>query len=92
MIDLPWQHASSAAMDQTFGGKLVTDLLLGYKLSDKANVNLTINNLLNVYPDPIDTKGDFVTDLGGRFKWPWEVNQFGFLGTIVKAGVSVKFQ
>jgi iron complex outermembrane receptor protein len=27
-----------------------------------------VNNLLNVYPDLLDTKGDVVTDLGGRFK------------------------
>jgi iron complex outermembrane receptor protein len=32
-----------------------------------------VNNLLNVYPDLLDTKGDVVTDLGGRFKY--EVNQ-----------------
>ena len=35
--------------------------------------------------------GDFVTDLGGRFKYPWEVNQFGFNGTIINAGVSFSF-
>ena len=57
----------------------------------KFGVYATVNNLFNVYPDTIDTKGDFVTDLGGRFKYPWEVNQFGFLGTIVKAGVTFRF-
>jgi iron complex outermembrane receptor protein len=33
-----------------------------------------VNNLLNV--SKLDTKGDVVTDLGGRFKYAWEVNQF----------------
>ncbi len=50
-----------------------------------------MTNIFNVYPDEIEPRSDFVTDLGGRFRYPWEVNQFGFLGTVVKAGVSVKF-
>ncbi|MFP6889823.1 MAG: hypothetical protein VCF07_08760 [Nitrospinota bacterium] len=41
---------------------------------------------LNVYPDPIDVKGDPLMDLGGRFKYPWEVNQFGFNGLLVVRG------
>jgi len=53
-------------------------------------INFTANNLLNVYPEVIDTGGDFVTDLGGRFQYPWEVNQFGFNGMILKAGVNIK--
>ena len=44
-----------------------------------------------MYPDEIDTKGDFVTDLGGRFKYPWEVNQFGFSGTVVSLGLQYRF-
>jgi len=83
--------ANDADYDQIFAGKIITDLNLNYAFSEKVAVNLSVNNLLNVYPDAIDTKGDFVTDLGGRFKYPWEVNQFGFNGTILKAGVSYKF-
>lgn len=83
--------SNDAAYDQTFAGKVITDLNFNYAFSEKVSVNLSINNLLNVYPDAIDTKGDFVTDLGGRFKYPWEVNQFGFNGTILKAGLSYKF-
>ncbi|MFY0631663.1 MAG: TonB-dependent receptor [Flavobacteriaceae bacterium] len=80
-----------AAYDQTFAGKIITDLVVNYNFSSKFSGNLSINNLLNVYPDEIDTKGDFVTDLGGRFRYPWEVNQFGFNGTIINAGVTFKF-
>ena len=89
--EVTWQHASNPANDQTFGGKVVTDLNFGYDFSEKVAVSLSINNLLNVYPDAIETNGDFVTDLGGRFEYPWEVNQFGFNGTILKAGISYKF-
>ena len=80
-----------SALTILFSGKIVTDLLLGYQFSEKLRANITVNNLLNVYPDVIDPKDDFVTDLGGRFQYPWEVNQFGFLGMVIKAGVSYKF-
>jgi len=86
-----WQHEEDPAKDQTFAGKLVTDLLVGVEIVDNLNFDLTVNNLFNVYPDAIDPKGDPVTDLGGRFKYPWEVNQFGFMGTTIKAGLSYKF-
>ncbi|NQW35589.1 MAG: TonB-dependent receptor [Flavobacteriales bacterium] len=89
--DVTWQHASDPTKDQTFSGKVVTDLILSYAFTDKVSASFTVNNLLNVYPDVIDIKGDVVTDLGGRFKYPWEVNQFGFNGTIFKAGLTYKF-
>ena len=89
--EVTWQHGSDASKDQTFAGKVVTDINFNYAFSEKLSVNLAVNNLLNVYPDVIDTKGDVVTDLGGRFKYAWEVNQFGFNGTILKAGLSYKF-
>lgn len=89
--EVTWQHASDPGKDQTFAGKLVTDLLFGVEIIDNLNVNLTVNNLFNVYPDVIDPKGDPVTDLGGRFKYPWEVNQFGFMGTTIKGGISYNF-
>ena len=77
--------------DQTFNAKLVTDLNLNYQLNDNLSLNLAVNNLLNKYPDVIDTKGDMITDLGGRFKYPWEVNQFGFMGTNILGTVSYSF-
>ena len=89
--EVTWQHASNPANDQTFGAKILTDLVLGYDLRDDVRLSLTVNNLFDVYPDAIVTGGDFVTDLGGRFKWPWEVNQFGFNGTTISGGVSVDF-
>ncbi len=86
-----WQHASDPTKDQTFKGKVLTDLGFTYAFSKKISANLMFNNLFNVYPDEIDTKGDVVTDLGGRFKYPWEVNQFGFNGTTVSGGVHFTF-
>lgn len=86
-----WQHASDPSLDQTFSGKVITDLILVYAFSEKANFGITINNLLNVYPDKIEPGSDFVTDLGGRFQYPWEVNQFGFNGTMVSGRLNFDF-
>ncbi|WP_133534961.1 TonB-dependent receptor [Tenacibaculum caenipelagi] len=89
--EVTWQHATDPGKDQTFSGKIITDLSLGYEFSDMISFNAQVNNLFDVYPDEIDTKGDVVTDLGGRFKYPWEVNQFGFNGMTFKAGLTFKF-
>ena len=85
-----WQHPANPGFDQTFSAKVLTDLILGYNLSDQTRINLTVNNLFDVYPDEINPFDDFETNLGGRFRYPWEVNQFGFLGAIVKFGISFK--
>ncbi|WP_299156793.1 TonB-dependent receptor [uncultured Tenacibaculum sp.] len=89
--EVTWQHATDPNKDQTFKGKIVTDLSFGYDISDKISVNAQVNNLFDVFPDEIDTKGDVVTDLGGRFRYPWEVNQFGFNGATFKGGITFKF-
>lgn len=86
-----WMHGSDPAKDQTFAAKFVTDLSIGYQLSESSRLNMSINNLLDVYPDPINTMGDPVTDLGGRFLYPWEVNQFGFMGRMYLLSLNYQF-
>jgi iron complex outermembrane receptor protein len=86
-----WRHPANPDFDQSFSGKVLTDLILSYHITDKIDINLAANNLLNVYPDVIESHGDLDTDLGGRFKYPWEVNQFGFLGAMYKLGVNFRF-
>jgi len=83
--------ADDEAYDQTFAGKVLTDLIVNYRFNKHIAIFVSVNNLFNVYPDTIETQGDFVTDLGGRFKYPWEVNQFGFNGTIINGGLSFTF-
>ncbi len=86
-----WQHPTDYKKDQEFGGKVITDIVLGYKLYDWMKINLVVNNALNVYPDEVDTKGDAMTDLGGRFKYAQQVNQFGFLGMQIRGGFTFQF-
>ena len=81
-------HNTDPMLDQAFSGKTLTDLIISYDINEKINVNLTANNLFNVYPDELIVI-DF--NLGGRFKYPWFVNQFGFMGGMVKVGAAIKF-
>ena len=86
-----WQHATDPDKDQEFDARIVTDLNLAYRLSKIISVGVTVNNLFNVYPEKIDAGGDVLTDLGGRFQYPWEVNQFGFNGITFSSGIHVQF-
>lgn len=89
--EVTWQHATDPSKDQTFSGKVITDLSFGYEFSEVVSFTAQVNNLFDIYPDEVEAKGDVTTDLGGRFKYPWEVNQFGFSGTMFKAGFTFKF-
>ncbi len=85
-------HPNNVSLDQVYAGKMITDLVIGYDINDKINVNLTANNLFNVYPDELrNGDQDFNVNLGGRFRYPWHVNQFGFMGGMIKAGATIKF-
>ena len=86
-----WRHATDPLKDQVFAAKTITDVSLDIKVSPKATFGLTFNNIFNIYPDEVDPKGDPLTNLGGRFKYAWEVNQFGYLGTTVLAKISMQF-
>lgn len=83
-------HPANPAFDQVFSGKTLTDLIVGYQAGDRVGLDLTINNIFNVYPDELRPVDDFEANLGGRFKYAWHVNQFGFTGTIFKFGVNIK--
>ena len=86
-----WQHASDPTKDQTFDAKIVTDVSLNYQYSPGVSFGIGINNLFNAYPEEIDAKGDPGTNLGGRFMYPWEVNQFGFNGITAGANIRISF-
>ena len=86
-----WKHGNDPGKDQTFDPRIVTDLNAEYRLNETMQLGAGLNNLFNVYPEKIDAKGDVLTDLGGRFQYPWEVNQFGFNGLTGAARLRVSF-
>ena len=89
--EVTWKHATDSDKDQTFAAKIITDLNLNYQINTVLGIGVAVNNLLNVYPDKIKSKGDVLTDLGGRFQYPWEVNQFGFNGVTGSGRLHVRF-
>ena len=64
---------------------------LRYRINSFVSVGATVLNLFDVYPDEIEAGSDVLTDLGGRFRYPWEVNQFGFAGTTASGSLDLTF-
>jgi iron complex outermembrane receptor protein len=67
----------------TYSSKFVTDLNLGFKLSDNIKLNVGGNNLLNVYPDQQDDWSE-----GGGY---WDSVQMGISGAYYYAKVNLNF-
>ena len=67
----------------TYGARLVTDLVFGYQLCEGLKLNVGANNLFNVYPDQQD---DWVE--GGGY---WDSVQMGFGGAYYYAKIGFTF-
>lgn len=72
-----------AAATDTYGSKTVTDLNLGFKLSESLKLNVGSNNLFNIYPD----QQDDWTEAGGY----WDSVQMGFSGAYYYAKLNYQF-
>ncbi|WP_452220773.1 TonB-dependent receptor [Lacinutrix salivirga] len=72
-----------AAATDTYGAKMVTDLNLGFELSNNVKLDIGSNNLFNVYPD----QQDDWTEGGGY----WDSVQMGFGGAYYYARMNYKF-
>ncbi|HEX9602031.1 MAG TPA: TonB-dependent receptor [Mariniflexile sp.] len=72
-----------AAATDTYDSKIVTDLNLGFKLSENLKLNVGSNNLFNIYPD----QQDDWTEAGGY----WDSVQMGFGGAYYYAKLNYKF-
>ncbi|GHC52012.1 TonB-dependent receptor [Ulvibacter litoralis] len=71
------------AATDTYTAKIVTDLNLGYELSDNLKLNVGANNLFNVYPD----QQDDWTEGGGY----WDSVQMGFGGAYFYSRINYNF-
>ncbi len=71
------------AATDTYTAKYVTDLNLGFELSENLKLNLGSNNLFNVYPD----QQDDWTEGGGY----WDSVQMGFGGSFYYARINYNF-
>ncbi len=71
------------AATDTYSAKFVTDLNLGFKVSENIKLNVGSNNLFNIYPD----QQDDWTEGGGY----WDSVQMGFGGAFYYARVNYNF-
>ncbi|WP_116127372.1 TonB-dependent receptor [Lewinella sp. IMCC34183] len=77
------EATNSLDNDQTFSGKVITDLSLSYQLSDRLRFIIGSNNLLDIYPDlniPANQSD-------GRFLYSRRSQQFGSNGRYLFARV-----
>ncbi len=96
------EATTNVGLQQEFGSKVVTDLSVGYKLSETSTITIGANNLLDVFPDRakesisyVDSNGVPQTGnnrSGGRFDWSRRAQQFGVAGRFLFARLSFKLK
>ena len=72
-------RGTTAALDQTFGAKWITDLNASYAILRPLRITVGANNLFDVYPD----KNIPANSNSGIFQYANTVNVFGFNGRFV---------
>lgn len=81
--------------DLELSPKVITDVSAAYKLLKRYTLTLGIDNLLDVYPDPIKDLGDVATGYGGQgtfgiYRYSG-LSPFGFNGRFVYARIGYDF-
>jgi iron complex outermembrane receptor protein len=84
------EAASDPLRQQEFGGKVITDLSVGYKATDALTLTIGSNNLFDIYPDAADPA--FGNRSDGRFDWSRSAQQFGFSGRFLFARISINLK
>jgi iron complex outermembrane recepter protein len=80
--------------DQVFRAKCVIDLYGSYKMKSSYNLFFNINNIFDEFPDAVQVKDPLThstINLGGRFKYTHEVNQFDYNGINFNLGINMNF-
>ncbi len=80
----------SGGEDQELSSKLVTDLSLTYKFTDRLSLTGVINNMFDVYPDETLPSTN-TAQAGSRFIYSSEVQQQGQLGANFTLGLNYSF-
>ncbi|MFK5982312.1 MAG: TonB-dependent receptor [Flavobacteriaceae bacterium] len=72
-------------VDRIYGGKLVTDLTVGYNVNETLRFTVGANNLFDIYPD----KADDAFRSSGRFVYSRRSTQFGTGGRFLFARMNI---
>lgn len=85
------EATSNIDLQQVFSAKVVTDVSIGYKLTNNVLVTVGANNIFDIFPDlakkDIDGLGNNRST--GRFDWSRSAQQFGLGGRFLFARLSV---
>jgi iron complex outermembrane receptor protein len=75
-----------------FGAKILTDLDLSYRFTDRITLSVGANNLFDVYPDEVIRSNPqrLGADAGGVFRYS-EFNPFPYSGAFYYTRIAVKF-
>ncbi len=80
-------EATNEANPPVYSSQIITDLSVGYKISDHVSLTIGANNLLDVYPDEAPTS----FQSSGRFVYTRRSPQFGFNGRYLFGRVALNF-
>ncbi len=75
---------------QTWSGKWLADMAVGYRFSDKARLTIGADNMFNTYPDRWNRQQGFPFPQLG-FTYGWETLPFGINGGYYYARLDFKF-
>ena len=70
-----------------YGGKIITDLSVGYDFSNQFRITVGSNNLLDVYPD----ENRVASTSGNQFVYSRRTSQFGYTGRYVFTRINFTF-
>jgi iron complex outermembrane recepter protein len=73
---------------QTFSGKTLTDVTIGYDITKKLNLTIGANNIFDVYPDKVLT--NYASYNSGQTPYSRNINQFGFNGAYYYTTLNLK--
>ena len=79
--------ASNPSLDQTFGGKWLTDVDFSYRFQNGMKVNVGGNNIFDVFPDENRPEISF----NGIFRYPRRTAPFGYNGGFWYTRLGVSF-
>jgi iron complex outermembrane recepter protein len=84
-----WEKPTGLAhRSQTFAGKTLVDVTVGYDISKKFSVTLGANNLFNEYPDKVYS--NYASYSSGQIPYTRNANQFGFNGSYYYTTLTLK--
>jgi len=80
------EATNDPAFFQTYGGKVITDVAVGYRLCKEVRVSIGSNNVLDVYPDLVKNPANTTNN---QFRYSRRATQFGYNGRFLFARVEL---